>query len=339
VDVASAHLDACVGPQGPELRVANTAAGIAELASFCRAHQAELVVMEATGGYERLAFGLLWADGLACAVVNPRAVRRFAEAMGRLEKTDRIDAGVIAHYGAVKQVAPCTPADAKQRRLHALAGRIRQLTQIKVAQTAQRAKAEIPEVLAGFTELLAMIERQIADLAAELRSVIDADPLWAALDRAFREIKGVSDRTVATVLAEFPEIGTLSNKAASKLAGLAPLAQDSGKRAGKRRVRGGRASVRSILFVVAGVVARHDPDFAETHRRLTAQGKPKMVVRIALARKLLVRLNARARERDSISPSISPGLSQLAEDVVGDLVGPADPLAFQADGEIPPRVA
>jgi transposase len=296
VDVAAQHLDACIGPHGAELRVANTAPGIVELADFCRRHEVELVVMEASGGYERVAFGQLWADGLACAVVNPREVRRFAEAMGRLEKTDRIDAGMIAHYAAVRQVAPCTPADADQRRLRAIAGRIRQLTAVKVAQAAQRAKAEIPEVLDGFTELLEVIERQIAQLAHELRTVIDVDPLWAALDRAFREIKGVSDRTVATLLAEFPEIGTLSNKAAAKLAGLAPLAKDSGKRAGRRKVRGGRASVRAILFVVASVVARHDPDFAETHRRLTAQGKPKKVVRIALARKLLVRLNAKARD-------------------------------------------
>jgi transposase len=296
VDVAAQHLDACIGPHGAELRVANTAPGIVELADFCRRHEVELVVMEASGGYERVAFGQLWADGLACAVVNPREVRRFAEAMGRLEKTDRIDAGMIAHYAAVRQVAPCTPADADQRRLRAIAGRIRQLTAVKVAQAAQRAKAEIPEVLDGFTELLEVIERQIAQLAHELRTVIDVDPLWAALDRAFREIKGVSDRTVATLLAEFPEIGTLSNKAAAKLAGLAPLAKDSGKRAGRRKVRGGRASVRGILFVVASVVARHDPDFAETHRRLTAQGKPKKVVRIALARKLLVRLNAKARD-------------------------------------------
>jgi transposase len=296
VDVAAQHLDACIGPHGAELRVANTAPGIVELADFCRRHEVELVVMEASGGYERVAFGQLWADGLACAVVNPREVRRFAEAMGRLEKTDRIDAGMIAHYAAVRQVAPCTPADADQRRLRAIAGRIRQLTAVKVAQAAQRAKAEIPEVLDGFTELLEVIERQIAQLAHELRTVIDVDPLWAALDRAFREIKGVSDRTVATLLAEFPEIGTLSNKAAAKLAGLAPLAKDSGKRAGRRKVRGGRAAVRGILFVVASVVARHDPDFAETHRRLTAQGKPKKVVRIALARKLLVRLNAKARD-------------------------------------------
>lgn len=296
VDVAAEHLDACIGPHGAELRVANTASGIVELADFCRRHEVELVVMEASGGYERVAFGQLWADGLACAVVNPREVRRFAEAMGRLEKTDRIDAGMIAHYAEVRQVAPCTPADAEQRRLRAIAGRIRQLTAVKVAQAAQRAKAEIPEVLDGFTELLDVIERQIAQLAHELRTVIDVDPLWAALDHAFREIKGVSDRTVATLLAEFPEIGTLSNKAAAKLAGLAPLAKDSGKRAGRRKVRGGRASVRGILFVVASVVARHDPDFAETHRRLTAQGKPKKVVRIALARKLLVRLNAKARD-------------------------------------------
>lgn len=295
VDVSSAHLDACIGRDGARLRVANTADGLAELAAFCGEHRAALVVLEATGGHERQAFGLLWAAGIGCAIVNPRAVRRFAEAMGFLEKTDRIDAGLIAWYGAVKRVKACEPACADQRRLRALATRLRQLTSLKVAQGNQRRLVTEPEVVASFDEVLALVQRQIRALSQRIAALIAADPVWAALDEAFREIKGVADRTVATVLAEFPEIGTLSNKAAGKLAGLAPLARDSGKQAGKRRVRGGRRALRGILFVVAEVVRRHHPDFAEAHKRLTEAGKPKKVIRVALARKLLVRLNAKAR--------------------------------------------
>lgn len=296
VDVSCEHLDARVGDDGACLRVANTAEGIADLAAFCGKHQVGLVVMEATGGYERLAFSLLWAADIACAIVNPRAVRRFAEAMGFLEKTDRIDAGLIAWYGAVKRVAPCAPALASQRQLRALATRLRQLTAFKVMQTNQRRLVEEPVVLALFDEVLALAQRQIRELARQIAGLIDADPLWLALDQAFREIKGVADRTVATVLAEFPEIGTLSNKAAGKLVGLAPLARDSGKITGKRSVRGGRSALRGILFVVAEIVRRHNPDFAEFHRRLTEAGKPKKVIRVALARKLIVQLNAKARD-------------------------------------------
>lgn len=296
VDVSSGHLDASIGQDGAALRVANDAEGIAALAAFCGEHAVGLVVMEATGGYERLAFTLLWEAGLACAIVNPRAVRCFAEAMGYLEKTDSIDAGLIAWYGAVKRIAPRTPASAHQSELRALAGRLRQLTALKVAQTNQRRLAQDPLVRDSIEEVLALVSRQIRTIAVRIAALIDADPLWRALDAAFREIKGVAERTVATLMAELPEIGTLSNKAAGKLVGLAPLARDSGKVAARRSVRGGRRPVRALLFIVAEIVRRHDPDFAEFYRRLNAAGKPKKVVRVALARKLLVRLNAKARD-------------------------------------------
>ena len=299
VDVSSGHLDASIGQGGATLRVANDAEGVAALAAFCREHAVELVVMEATGGYERLPFTLLWEAGVACAIVNPRAVRCFAEAMGYLEKTDRIDAKLIAWYGAVKQVAPSAPAEANQRQLRALAGRLRQLTMLKVAQTNQRRLAQDPLVRDSIDAVLVLVNGQIRTFAERIAALIDADPLWRALNAAFREIKGVADRTVATLMAELPEIGTLSNKAAGKLVGLAPLAKDSGKIAGRRSVRGGRRPIRAILFVVAEIVRRHDPDFAEFYRRLNAAGKPKKVVRVALARKLLVRLNAKARDARS----------------------------------------
>lgn len=296
VDVSSETLDARIGLAGPVAQVRRTPEGIAELAGFCVEHGVELVVMEATGGYEQLPFSLLWAAGVACAVVNPRSVRRFAEAMGILEKTDRIDTGVIADYARAKGIVAQEPASAAQERLRNLVTRLRQLIQLKVAQTNQRRLIEAPEVLASIDEILAVVRRQIRDLEGRIAELLATDPLWQALDEAFREIKGVADRTVAHLMAGMPEIGMLSNKAVAKLAGLAPLARDSGKRLGKRRIRGGRSDLRAILFVVAGVVARHEPDFIAFRDRLLAAGKSKLAVRIAVARKLLVRLNAKARD-------------------------------------------
>jgi transposase len=296
VDVSSAKLDGRIGLGGPMVQVDRTAEGVEALIAFCREHGAELVVMEATGGYEALPFGLLWARGMACAIVNPRSVRRFAEAMGFLEKTDRIDAGVIARYAEVKGIVGQEPASPRQRRLRALTQRLRQLTELTVAQTNQRRLVEETTVVALIDQLVALARGQIRTLETEIAELLADDPLWAALDREFRTLKGVADRTIARLAAEMPEIGLISNKAASKLCGLAPLANDSGKRRGKRSIRGGRSDVRSILFVVAGLVSRHDPDFAQARQRLIAAGKPRMVVRIALARKLVVRLNAKARD-------------------------------------------
>lgn len=297
VDVSSQNLDARIGRTGARgARFANTAAGIGELAAFCARHRVELVVMEATGGYERLAFALLWGAGVPAAIVNPRSVRRFAEGMGILEKTDRIDAGVIAWYAEVKPVIAHAPPSETQARLAALVIRLRQLVETRVAHANQRRLVSDADVLASFSSILAAIARETRILEAKIAELISSDPLWQALDAAFRAIKGVADRTVARLIAQLPEIGTLSGKAISKLAGLAPIAHDSGKRTGRRPVRGGREGVRSILFVVAELVRRYDPDFRAFHQRLKAAGKPAKVVRTALAHKLLVRLNAKARD-------------------------------------------
>jgi transposase len=296
VDVSAATLDARLGRGGAARRFARDAAGIAELAGFCREHGVACVAMEATGGYERLPFGLLWAAGVPAAIVNPRAVRRFAEAMGVLEKTDCIDCGIIAWFAEVKRIVPQPPDNAAQQRLAALVTRLRQLTELRVAQQNQRRLVAEPTALGTFAELLSLIARHVKHLEAQIAELIDSDPLWRKLDAAFRDIKGVADRTVARLLAEMPEIGTLSSKAVGKLAGLAPIACDSGTRHGRRAVRGGRPGIRAILYVVAEIVRRYDPDFVACHRRWLAAGKPKMVVRVALARKLLVRLNAKARD-------------------------------------------
>lgn len=297
VDVSSTRLDARIGhADGPYQCFERSGEGIGALTAFCHDHGVDLVVMEATGGYEQLPFGLLWAAGISAAIVNPRAVRRFAEAMGLLEKTDRIDAGVIAWYAEVKRITPRAPASQTQQQLTAWVGRLRQLVDLRVSQGNQRRLLREPDVLASIDEIIATINRQIRAFETRIAALIADDPLWTRLDAAFRSIKGVAGRTVARLMAELPEIGTLSAKAAAKLVGLAPIAHDSGQRNGRRSVRGGRAGLRSILFVVAEVVRRHDPAFAAFRDRLAAAGKPKKVIRVALAHKLLTQLNAKARD-------------------------------------------
>ena len=296
VDVSSISLEARVGQEGAAASFPNHAEGIAALAIFCRQHQAQLVAMEATGGYEQQAFAQLCEHGLSVAIVNPRAVRQFAQAMGLLEKTDKIDAGVIAWYAETKKAQPVCLAPQTQLELRARVTRLRQLTEMRTAQKNQQRLVTNRAVQAGFKKMLAFLAEQIAELEQAIAALIQADPLWRQLNQAFRTIKGVADRTVARIMAEMPEIGTLSNKTISKLAGVAPLANDSGKHQGKRAIRGGRAAVRDLLFIVASVVGRHEPDFILFQDRLRAAGKPPKVVRIAVAHKLLIRLNAKARE-------------------------------------------
>ena len=296
VDVSSSTLEARIGRQGATGTFSNHPEGIAALAAFCQSHQVELVAMETTGGYEQQAFAQLSEQGVGVAILNPRAVRRFCESMGRLEKTDAIDAGMIAWYAEVKQSMPLCLAPRTQLHLRALVTRLRQLTEIRTAQLNQQRLITEPVVQASFEELLGVVARQSRALEQDIAGLIETDPLWRELNQAFRSIKGVADRTVARIMAEMPEIGTLSNKTVSKLAGLAPLARDSGKHQGKRAVRGGRAAVREILFIVASVVGRYEPDFIAFQQRLRTAGKPPKVVRIALAHKLLIRLNAKARD-------------------------------------------
>jgi len=297
VDVSKAKLDACIMPGSVFRSFKNSPAGIADLAGWCRSHDATLVVMEATGGYERCAFALLWEQGLPCAVANARNVRNFAEAMGALEKTDRIDAGMIARYAQAKELRPTPLPSLAQQRLKDLVARLRQVTDDLSVQKQRRAHLlDKAEMLASIDEVIALLKQQSRKLEGEIGSMISDDPFWARLSDTFRTIKGVADRTVAWLVADLPEIGTYNNKAIAKLVGVAPIANDSGKRKGKRPVRGGRSGVRSILFLVAAIAARYDKSLAEFRDRLAAAGKEKMVIRIALARKLLVRLNAKARD-------------------------------------------
>lgn len=295
VDISKDWLDSFVGPNHFE-RFENSPEGISKLADFVRTHSVSLVVMEASGGLERVTYYMLWEMQIPCAIVNARAVRDFAKAMGHLEKTDRIDAEVIAKFATAKVLQPMPAPSQKQQRLSALAARMRQVVSDLTTQKQRLHTAHVDVARDGILELIALLKKQSKSLSAEIASLITANPLWAAIDVTLRSVKGVADRTVATLMAELPEIGIVSNKAISKLAGLAPLADDSGKRKGTRRTKGGRAHVRSILFLVADIARKYDASLTAFRQRLINQGKPKMIIRIALAHKLLVRLNAKTRE-------------------------------------------
>lgn len=296
VDVSKTMLDAFVASSGRHGRFDNDAAGIASLADWCREQGVDLVAMEATGHHHRLAYLLLWQSGLKCAIVDAALVRFHALSKGRREKTDRLDAIVIASYASAEHVGAGAPPDPGQLRLKSLVTRLSQITRDLTVQKQRLSSCLDEEARASLAEVAELLKRQARHIEGEIACMIDDDPVWARLGQAFSSIKGVARRTIATLMAELPEIGLISNKAASKLAGLAPIADDSGARKGKRHIRGGRERVRTILYVISYHAARYDDDLRAFHQRLIAAGKPKMVARIALAHKILVRLNAKARD-------------------------------------------
>ena len=299
VDACKARLDAYVATSdagGVSESFENTPEGIHELQLFARKHGAGMVVMESSGSVERLGYSLLWQAGLPCGLVNPRLVYHYGQSMGFLEKTDRIDAMIIARFAGARKVVAMPPPSPAQQRLTALYARLRQVTSDIIKQKQRLHTAYEDFAQAGIKDVIKLLKAQSDKLSAEIASMIDDDPLWQALAEAFTAYKGLASRTVAVLMADLREIGTLSNRAISKLVGVAPLADDSGKRQGKRSIRGGRASVRNVLFLIAGHLARFEPDFIAFKLRLEQKGKAKMQIRIALAHKLLVRLNAKARD-------------------------------------------
>lgn len=298
VDVCKAWLDAHIAPAGVVARFANTEAGIAQLAALCRENAVSLAVLEATNGCERAAWLGLWNAEIPTAQVNPFNVRRFAEGLGFLEKTDKIDALALAEFGRTKRdtLHVTRPSEGVVRRMETLSARLRQLVSDITINKQRLSSAPDAETRESIKTILDVLVRESKRIEGELASMIDDDPTWNRLDAACREVKGVATRTVIALLSEMPELGTVSDKKIAKLGGLAPFANDSGDRKGRRRVRGGRANIRRILFVVAGGARRFHPSLGASFDRMTKAGKPKRVIRIALARKLLVILNAKARD-------------------------------------------
>lgn len=296
IDVAMDHLDIAVAPTGAPFRVANDAAGIATLRARLQELAPSRIVVEATGGYEAAVVLALAAAGLPVVRLNPRQVRDFARGTGQLAKTDALDAAVLAHLGLVLPPPPRAFPAAAVQRLRAAVQRRQQLVAMRVAERQRRRQAPEP-IRAEIDEHVQWLTGRIKQADAAIAAAIAADPQLAAQDALLQTAPGVGKVISATLLADLPELGHLTGKQLAKLVGVAPLNRDSGRHKGRRRIWGGRAPVRTVLYLAAGPAVRADATMAAFHARLTAAGKPKQVVRIAVAHKLLRRLNALVRDQ------------------------------------------
>ena len=295
VDVAKDRLDIAVRPSGEGWSEANDEAGIAALVGRLGPLGPALIVCEATGGFERAAIAALAAAGLPVVVANPRQVRDFARATGQLAKTDALDAGILALFAErVRPTPRALPTEAVQL-LDAVLTRRRQLLEMLGAEKNRLGFAPKP-LHRGIQAHIRWLERQLDDVTTELAALIEASPVWRAKDDLLQSVPGVGPIVSYTLLGELPELGTLTHKQIAALVGIAPLARDSGTLRGKRLIYGGRASVRTALFMAAMCGRRWNPALKVFYDRLKAAGKPTKVALIACARKLLTILNAMVRE-------------------------------------------
>lgn len=297
IDVSKQWLDVHVHGLERSARFDNTSGGQRKLVAWLAPMSLRQVVLEATGGYEQIALDALHAAGVPVVRLNPRQVRDFAKATGQLAKTDALDARVLAQMAAVLELTPYQPAEPWQRRLAQYQQRRAQLV-VSVQQERQR--------LSQFTDAwlrrqaltaLRRGQKMLAELDAHIAQQVAAQPQLSAL----RQVKGVGPVLLATLAVQLPELGRLTGKAVAKLVGVAPLARDSGTLRGRRGIWGGRAHIRTVLYMAALTAMRHEPRLRDFYQSLRARGKPAKVAIVATMRKLLVILNARMRDHMNVA--------------------------------------
>ncbi len=296
VDVAKASVTLASEPPGLTAEFATDSAGLTALVQAAQAQPVTLVVVEATGGYEAPVVAALVTAGLPVAVVNPRQVRDFAKALGRLAKTDRIDARVLALFGARVQPIPRSLPDEATQELEAVLTRRRQLLEMLHAERQRRPRARGRVVRRSLDAHIRWLERQVIDTDATLEAAIQASPVWRVQDQLLQSVPGVGPTLARTLLGLLPELGHLDRHHIAALVGVAPLARDSGTLRGRRTCWGGRPAVRTVLYMAALTAARWNPALRSFYQRLRAAGKPAKVALTAVARKLLVLLNAILRD-------------------------------------------
>ena len=296
IDVAKDKLDVAVRPSGERFVVSRTEAGIEELKERLRKLAPAVVGLEATGGYETVVAASLSAAGLPVVIVNPAQVRAFANALGKRAKTDPIDAAVIAHFieATKPQVRPLP--DEATRQLSDLVGRRSQIQAMITAEQQRKKHRPNKRMLASIERLLAALQRELSDLDGQIRETIKASPVWREKDDLLESVTGVGPAISSRLLAGLPELGSLDRRKIAALVGLAPWTRQSGRWKGKSFIGGGRADVRSALFMGALVAVKHNPTLKAFYERFIAAGKEKMVALIAVARKLLTILNAIVRD-------------------------------------------
>lgn len=305
IDVSKAALDVAALPSGEVLQFANEANGIDELGKKLKLAAADLVVMEATGGYETAVATALVSAGLRVAVVNPRQIRDFAKATGRLAKNDRIDAQVIAAFGQAIEPEIVRLPDEEARKLEGLLVRRRQLVAMRV-QEVNRLGLMQGAMRKRIKAHIDWLEKEIDKLDVDLTAGLRSSPAWRAKDQLLRSFKGVGPTTSSTLLIALPELGQLDRRAIAALVGVAPFNRDSGVMRGRRSIYGGRSQVRTMLYMAATTAIRSNPVIRAFYERLKSRGKPHKVAMVACMRKMLTILNAMVRQSTPWTPEINP---------------------------------
>jgi transposase len=291
IDVSKKHLDVFIRPTEACFTEENTPSGISSLLKRLKPLIAQRIVLEATGGFEIAVVAALAEAGLAVVVVNPRQVREFARATGRLAKTDRIDASVLAHFAEAIRPEVRPLPDKEALRLSERVSRRRQLIEMMVAEKNRLGNATAV-ICKGIEAHIRWLERQLKQLDTDLEAMIQNSPLWLQQEDLLRSVPGVGPVLSRTLLAELPELGRLTHKALSALVGVAPFNRDSGAMRGQRTIFGGRASIRTALYMGTLVGVRYNSRLKCFYQRLRKAGKPAKVAITACMHKLLILLNA-----------------------------------------------
>jgi transposase len=299
IDVSKDQLDIAVRPTGDTWSMANDAAGITEVVQRLAQLHPKLAVLEATGGLQMP----LAAAGLPLSMVNPRQVRDFARATGRLAKTDRLDAQVLAHFAEAVRPTPYPLPDAQTQELTALLTRRHQVVEMLTAEK-NRLRTSRASVRQRVQDHIRWLEQELADLDDDLERTLRESPIWREKDNLLRSVPGIGRVVSSTLLADLPELGTLRRHQIAALVGVAPLNRDSGRFRGKRTVWGGRARVRAALYMAALTASRYNPIIKAFYHRLCGAGKARKVALTACMRKLLIILNSMVKHQQTWTPDV-----------------------------------
>ena len=292
IDVAKAWVDVAVRPTGHRHRVETDEASLGRLVQELIALAPTVIVVEASGGYESAVVSACGVAGLPIIVVNPRQVRDFAKALGRLAKTDALDAEVLALFGERVQPPVRPLRDAETQALGDLLQRRRQLIDMLTAERHRRAQATVRRVIQSLDDHIRYLESRVRDVDQELKAAVQASPLWRVKEQLLRSVPGIGATTALTLISELPELGQLSRRAIAALVGVAPLNRDSGTQRGTQTTWGGRSTVRTALYMATITAVRCNPVLRTFYQRLRAAGKRPKVARIAVVHKLLTIVNA-----------------------------------------------
>ena len=292
VDVSKDQLDVHVLPAGVAFAVARTPAGLSALIEQIRPHAPYLVALEATGGLESVVVAALAGAGLPVVAINPRQIRDFARATGKLAKTDALDAAAIARFAEAVRPEPRAVLSEDAKALSELVTRRRQVIEMTVAERNRRRLVAAKPVLKSIDRIIAALEKQLADLDHDIGQRVRDTPAWREKEELLKSVPGVGDQTARRLIAALPELGELDRRQIAALVGVAPINRDSGKLRGRRMIAGGRADVRSALYMAALVGVRANPVLRAYYARLRQAGKRPKVALVAATRKLLTILNA-----------------------------------------------